>query len=119
MPAGRYVNRREEHWAGAGQGLDEQAQKVTTGDELSPTRELAVWLRALPSFFDLADHPLNEAERASVSERGFNCETAVVRDVLLRCLHLLGSVARGTSRDAVEQDGETHPHEVMEDAPAF
>jgi hypothetical protein len=99
--------------------LDEQAQKVTTSDELSPARELAVWLRALQSFFDLADHPLTESERAAVSERGFKCETAVVRDVLMRCLHLLGSVARGTSQEMVESDEESSPHSAREASPAF
>ena len=97
--------------------MDEQAQKVTTGDELSPARELAVWLRALRSFFDLADHPLADAERASVPERNFKCETAVVRDVLVRCLHLLGTVARGTA--ASEAGGESQAHAAREAAPAF
>jgi hypothetical protein len=99
--------------------LDEQAQKVMEGDELSPARELAIWLRALQSFFDLADHPLTEAERASVPERGFKCETAVVRDVLVRCLHLLGSVTRGASQGAVEPDDEPSPHAARDAAPAF
>ena len=99
--------------------MDEQPQKITTGDELSPARELAVWLRALQSFFDLANHPLAESERASVPERGFKCETAVVRDVLVRSLHLLGSVARETGQGVVESEGEPSPHEARETAPAF
>ena len=101
--------------------MDEQAQKVTTGDELSPARELAVWLRALQSFFDLADHPLTEAERASVYARGFKCETAVVRDVLVRCLHLLGSVARDTDAGVVAESSSEEPsaRAEREAAPAF
>jgi hypothetical protein len=97
--------------------LDEQAQKVTKDDELSPARELAVWLRALQSFFDLADHPLADAERASIPDRSFKCETAVVRDVLVRCLHLLGTVARGAV--AAESDEGQPSHEPREAAPAF
>ena len=97
--------------------MDEQAQKVTTVDELSPARELAVWLRALRSFFDLADHPLNDAERAAIPDRNFKCETAVVRDVLVRCLHLLGTVARGPG--AVESDEEPSTQTVREASPAF
>lgn len=97
--------------------MDEQAQKVTTVDELSPARELAVWLRALRSFFDLADHPLTDAERASIPDRSFKCETAVVRDVLVRCLHLLGTVARGAV--PAESDEEPTAHAARESAPAF
>lgn len=97
--------------------MDEQAQKATTGDEISPARELAVWLRALRSLFDLADHPLADAERASIPDRNFKCETAVVRDVLVRCLHLLGSVARGPV--AAESVEESSTPVVREAAPAF
>ncbi|HVF42356.1 MAG TPA: hypothetical protein VM936_05080 [Pyrinomonadaceae bacterium] len=97
--------------------MDEQAQKDTTVDELSPARELAVWLRALRSFFDLADHPLADAERASIPERNFKCETAVVRDVLVRCLHLLGSVARGAG--AGESAEGPSAHAAREASPAF
>ncbi|HYY97795.1 MAG TPA: hypothetical protein VE642_04345 [Pyrinomonadaceae bacterium] len=98
--------------------MDEQAQKVTTGGGLSEARELAVWLRALQSFFDLADHPLAEAERSAVHERGFKCETAVVRDVLMRCLHLLGSVERGAG--GVEgPGGESAPRAGSDAAPAL
>jgi hypothetical protein len=98
--------------------LDEQAQKVTAGDGLSPARELAVWLRALQSFFDLADHPFTDSERASAHERNFKCETAVVRDVLVRCLHLLGNVARGAGV-VVEPSEESSKHAAQESAPAF
>jgi len=54
-----------------------------------------VWLRALQSFFNAANHPFNEAERAALGERSFKCETGVARDALVRCLHLLASVVRG------------------------
>lgn len=97
--------------------MDEQAQTVTTGDEISPARELAVWLRALRSFFNLSDHPFADAERAAVPGRSFKCETAVVRDVLMRSLHLLGSVARvAVVAESVE---EPQPHAVREVEPAF
>jgi hypothetical protein len=54
-----------------------------------------VWLRSLQSFFNAANHPFNESERAGIGERSFKCETGVTRDALVRCLHLLASVARG------------------------
>ncbi len=54
-----------------------------------------MWLRALRSFFNAANHPLTDAERASLGERSFKCETGVVRDALVRCLHLLSNLARG------------------------
>jgi hypothetical protein len=120
MPDTRFVTGGTSAGARDERRLDEQAQKVTTGEELSPARELAVWLRALQSFFDLADHPLTEAERAGLHARGFKCETAVVRDVLVRCLHLLDLVARGASAEGVvESADEPTPHAVREAAPAF
>jgi hypothetical protein len=101
--------------------LDEQAQKVTTSEGLPPARELSVWLRALQSFFDLADHPLTDAERSSVQTRSFKCEAAVVRDVLMRCLHLLGTVARDTAGDDldVETGGGAAAQAGPDAAPAF
>ena len=60
-----------------------------------------MWLRALRSFFNAANHPLSDAERAGIGERSFKCETGVVRDALVRCLHLLSNLARG---DAPGQD---------------
>ena len=60
-----------------------------------------MWLRALRSFFNAANHPLTDAERASLGERSFKCETGVARDALVRCLHLLSNLARG---DAPAQD---------------
>jgi hypothetical protein len=59
-----------------------------------PARELALWLRAVRSFFNTANHPLSDAERADISGRSFKCETRIVNDALLRCLHLIGSVAQ-------------------------
>ena len=67
----------------------------TPPEAFPPAQELAVWLRALQSFFNPANHPFSETERAALGERSFKCETGVVRDTLLRCLHLLASVARG------------------------
>lgn len=61
-----------------------------------------MWLRALRSFFNAANHPLTEAERAGLGERSFKCETGVVRDALVRCLHLLSHLARGEAPAAQE-----------------
>ncbi len=82
-------------------------QQPATHDTFPPAHELAVWLRALQSFFNAANHPFAESERAALGERSFKCETGVVRDALLRCLHLLGSVARGEQARglAAEREG--------------
>ncbi|MFL6334482.1 MAG: hypothetical protein ACJ754_14295 [Pyrinomonadaceae bacterium] len=77
--------------------MKELSQHPTTAAALPPTQELAVWLRALRSFFNTANHPLTDAERASLGERSFKCETGVVRDALVRCLHLLTTLARGNA----------------------
>ncbi|HEX8559966.1 MAG TPA: hypothetical protein VF668_17855 [Pyrinomonadaceae bacterium] len=75
--------------------MNEQSRHLTLPEAFPPALELAVWLRALQSFFDPANHPFADAERAALGERNFKCETGVARDALVRCLHLLGSVARG------------------------
>ena len=75
--------------------MKELSQHPTTAAALPPTQELAVWLRALRSFFNAANRPLTDSERASLGERSFKCETGVVRDALVRCLHLLSNLARG------------------------
>ena len=83
--------------------MKELSQHPTSAEALSPAHELAVWLRALRSFFNPANHPLTDAERAGLGERSFKCETGVVRDALVRCLHLLSTLARGEeppARDA-------------------
>ncbi|HST53889.1 MAG TPA: hypothetical protein VLJ61_17925 [Pyrinomonadaceae bacterium] len=72
--------------------MNEQDQQV---EQFTPAREFALWLRAVQSFFNTANHPLSAAERADISTRNFKCETRVVHDVLLRCLHLLGGVEQG------------------------
>ncbi len=54
-----------------------------------------MWLRSLRSFFNEANQPFSEAERAGLGERSFKCETGVARDALVRSLHLLASVTRG------------------------
>ena len=61
-----------------------------------------MWLRALQSFFNAANHPFTEIERAALGERSFKCETGVARDALVRCLHLLTSLARGDALAALE-----------------
>ncbi|HEX8291048.1 MAG TPA: hypothetical protein VF570_04785, partial [Pyrinomonadaceae bacterium] len=72
---------------------------------MPPAQELAVWLRALRSFFSAANHPLTDAERVGIGERSFKCETGVVRDALVRCLHLLSSLARGESPPGLADEG--------------
>jgi hypothetical protein len=89
------LTRAEGNRHGARTGLDEQTRQRTPIEEFPPARELAVWLRALQSFFNQANHPFAAAERAEISSRNFKYETQVVHDALLRCLHLLGSVERG------------------------
>jgi hypothetical protein len=86
--------------------VNEQSQQLTLQDELPAAHELAVWLRALQSFFNAANHPLSEAERAALGERSFKCETVVVRDALMRCLHLLESVTRGESSGPLAREAE-------------
>jgi hypothetical protein len=80
--------------------VKELSQHPTSAEALPPAQELAVWLRALRSLFNTANHPLTEAERAGLGERSFKCETGVVRDALVRCLHLLSNLARGEARPA-------------------
>ncbi|HYY93759.1 MAG TPA: hypothetical protein VE713_04520, partial [Pyrinomonadaceae bacterium] len=75
--------------------MNEQPQQQMTDEHLPPARELAVWLRAVRSYFNHANQPLADSERANISARNFKSEARVVRDALMRCLHLLGAVERG------------------------
>jgi hypothetical protein len=75
--------------------VKELSQQPTSAEALPAAQELAVWLRALRSFFNAANHPLTDAERGTLGERSFKCETGVVRDALVRSLHLLSDLARG------------------------
>lgn len=86
--------------------LREAAQRTTDGDGLSPARELGLWLRALQSFFDHSNHPFTEGERALISTRDFSCETAIARDVLLRCLQLAGALTPGEPEAPATLDAE-------------
>lgn len=72
----------------------DNAHNPNAGEYATPTLELGLWLRALRSFFDLENLPLNEAERASILKRDFACEVAITRAVLLRCLGLAGKLAQ-------------------------
>jgi hypothetical protein len=103
--------------------LDEQARQKTPVEEFPPARELAVWLRALQSFFNQANHPFADNERAEISSRNFKCETHVVRDALLRCLHLLGSVERGeplpVSRDVEDETDAARSPFARDDLPGL
>jgi hypothetical protein len=75
--------------------VDEQGQQGRQDGQFAPAREFALWLRALQSFFNTANHPLSTSERADIAARNFKCETRVVHDTLLRCLHLLGNFEGG------------------------
>lgn len=72
----------------------DNAQNPNGGAYATPTLELGLWLRALRSFFDLENLPLNESERASILKRDFTCEVAVTHAVLLRCLGLIGKLSQ-------------------------
>jgi hypothetical protein len=85
--------------------VNELSQHLTLPEAYPPAQELAVWLRSLRSFFNPANHPFGEPERASLGERSFKCETGVVRDALVRSLQLLGSVARGEPLAGVAAGG--------------
>lgn len=50
--------------------------------------ELSAWLAALLSFFDPSNHPLAEAELASLGARNFVNEAGIAQQVLRRCLSL-------------------------------
>lgn len=81
--------------------MNEKSQEAALPEAFPPAQELAVWLRALQSFFNAANLPFTEAERSTLGERSFKCETGVARDALVRCLHLLTSLARGDSLAAL------------------
>lgn len=53
-----------------------------------PARELAMWLQALQSFFNVLYHPLTEAERAEILSRNWNSEMSFARYAMLRSAHL-------------------------------
>lgn len=74
-----------------------------------------MWLRALRSFFNAANHPLTDVERASLGERSFKCETGIVRDALVRCLQLLSTLAHGEAPKGLADESEARP---VQDAPA-
>jgi hypothetical protein len=96
--------------------VKELSQHFASTEVLPPAQELAVWLRALRSFFNAANHPLTDAERAALGERSFKCETGVVRDALVRCLHLLSGLSRGESPPGLADKGGAAP--VAEAPPA-
>lgn len=77
-----------------------------------------MWLRALRSFFNVANHPLTDAERAGIGERSFKCETGVARDALVRCLHLLSTLTRGNAPPGLTGEGDAAPvHDPTAHAP--
>ncbi|MDT7542954.1 MAG: hypothetical protein QOE33_2858 [Acidobacteriota bacterium] len=65
----------------------------TTGDsevasQHAAAHELVVWLAALPSYFDLKNHPLCDGDREKYFARDYAPETRIVQQALRRCLHL-------------------------------
>jgi hypothetical protein len=84
--------------------LDEQTRQPTKVEEFPSARELALWLRALRSFFNQANQPFTDSERANISTRNFRCETQIVRDALLRCLQLLGNVSRAAAAQGLREE---------------
>lgn len=50
--------------------------------------ELPIWLAALPSFFDLKNHPLIGDDAERYLSKDYAPETRVLRQALRRCLHL-------------------------------
>lgn len=89
--------------------MKELSQQHTSAETLPTAQELAIWLRALRSFFNAANHPLSDAERAAIGERSFKCETGVVRDALIRCLHLLSTLARDGGHVGLADEGTAAP----------
>ena len=67
----------------------ESSTRVEPGDDLSYTRELQMWIRALRSFFDLRNYPLPDAYRSDVITHNWTYELRIVRGVLLRCSQLV------------------------------
>ena len=95
--------------------MDGQTRQHTTVENFPAARELAVWLSALQSFFNQANHPFTDSERANISARNFKCETQIARDALLRCLQLLGSIARADSTKPPSVDeGDTEDADVAQ-----
>jgi hypothetical protein len=66
------------------------AREATAADASEPgcARELAIWLSALPSFFDLKNHPGDGADGDRPVEQNFVHETRIFQQVLRHCLHL-------------------------------
>jgi hypothetical protein len=61
---------------------------ATPASEPGCARELAIWLSALPSFFDLKNHPGGGADGDRLAEQNFIHETRIFQQVLRHCLHL-------------------------------
>jgi hypothetical protein len=61
---------------------------VEVGESPSAAQELTAWLSALPTFFDLKNHPLGDVESTYYSSKNYVDETRILKLVLRRCLHL-------------------------------
>ena len=92
--------------------VNEQAQQHTTSEQFPPARELAVWLRAVRCYFNHANQPLTESERANISARNFKSETRVVRDALMRSLQVRQEAQTGLLEALVRRDFVGLEHEL-------
>ncbi|HEX8163741.1 MAG TPA: hypothetical protein VF538_17875 [Pyrinomonadaceae bacterium] len=71
---------------------------ATAAETFEPgcARELAIWLSALQSFFDLSDHPLDGGDGERLTGQNFIHETRILQQVLRHCLHLCLSLSPET-----------------------
>lgn len=67
--------------------------------EPSADTRLALWLNALPSFFDAANYPYTDAEQSDLSKRDFAPDIRIARAVLWDCSRLTFQLA-GTESSA-------------------
>lgn len=72
---------------------DAAGHAIAAGDaasaRMSPQHELALWLCALQSFFDLRHHPFTDVERTEIWAHDFAAELRIVRELLLRISQLI------------------------------
>lgn len=86
--------------------LSMRADEVHSSDASVPEcpRELAIWLSALPSFFDLKNHPQDGAGGEQPAGQNFVHETRIFQQVLRHCLHLCLFLSSEMSADPLTGD---------------
>lgn len=77
--------------AGAAFKVTEETKGRSRGGVLPEAGESGLWFLSLRSFLVPSNHPGGDPERATA--RDYRCETLVLREVLLRCLHLTANLA--------------------------